>query len=102
MGGIAFGIGTPEMDHVLATSALSQVKSQHFLIRVDGMPYHVVTPKDIVLYICCVIGTAGWTNCAIEFARSAIRALSTEAQMSIFNMAIKAGVRGVPLILIIS
>jgi len=92
-GAMAFGIGTSEVEHVLATSTLPQVKSQNFLIRVDGVLDPGVTSKDIVLHICGVIGTAGGTGCAIEFAGSAVRALSMEARMSISNMAIEAGAR---------
>ena len=92
-GALAFGIGTSEVEHVLATSTLSQVKSQNFLIRIDGTLDQGVTSKDIVLHICGVIGTAGGTGCVIEFAGSAIRALSMEARMSISNMAIEAGAR---------
>jgi len=92
-GALAFGIGTSEVEHVLATSTLPQVKSQNFLIQIDGDLDPGVTSKDIVLHVCGLIGTAGGTGCAIEFAGSAIRSLSMEARMSISNMAIEAGAR---------
>merc|ERR1719191_1765223 len=92
-GALAFGIGTSEVEHVLATSTLPQKKSKNMLIRVDGSIGPGVTSKDIVLHICGIIGTAGGTGYTIEFAGSAIRALSMEARMSISNMAIEAGAR---------
>lgn len=92
-GSLAFGIGTSEVEHVLATSTLSQVKAQNFLISIDGELNDAVTSKDIILHICGVIGTAGGTGCVIEFAGSAIRALSMEARLSVSNMAIEAGAR---------
>jgi len=92
-GSLAFGIGTSEVEHVLATSTLPQVKNKNFLIHVDGVLDPAVTSKDIILHICGVIGTAGGTGCVIEFAGSAIRSLSMEARMSISNMAIEAGAR---------
>jgi 3-isopropylmalate dehydratase len=92
-GALAFGIGTSEVEHVLATSTLPQKKSKNMLVRVDGEVGPGVTSKDIVLHICGVIGTAGGTGSTIEFAGSAIRALSMEARMSISNMAIEAGAR---------
>jgi len=92
-GSLAFGIGTSEVEHVLATSTLSQVKAQNFLISIDGELNDAVTSKDIILHICGVIGTAGGTGCVIEFGGSAIRALSMEARLSVSNMAIEAGAR---------
>jgi len=92
-GALAFGIGTSEVEHVLATSTLSQVKGQNFLISIEGELDEAVTSKDIILHICGVIGTAGGTGSVIEFAGSAIRSLSMEARMSISNMAIEAGAR---------
>ena len=92
-GALAFGIGTSEVEHVLATSTLPQVKGQNFLIEIEGTLDEAVTSKDIILHICGVIGTAGGTGCVIEFAGSAIRSLSMEARMSISNMAIEAGAR---------
>lgn len=92
-GALAFGIGTSEVEHVLATSTLPQVKGKNFLISIEGELNEAVTSKDIILHICGVIGTAGGTGCAIEFAGSAIRSLSMESRMSISNMAIEAGAR---------
>ena len=85
-GSLAFGIGTSEVEHVLATSTLSQVKAQNFLISIDGELNDAVTSKDIILHICGVIGTAGGTGCVIEFAGSAIRALSMEARLSLIHI----------------
>ena len=92
-GAMAFGIGTSEVEHVLATQTLPQTKAQNMLIRVDGELDEGVTSKDIILHICGVIGTAGGTGSTIEFAGSAIESLSMEARMSISNMAIEAGAR---------
>eukprot|EP00568_Trieres_chinensis_P006004 CAMPEP_0183301382 /NCGR_PEP_ID=MMETSP0160_2-20130417/7522_1 /TAXON_ID=2839 ORGANISM="Odontella Sinensis, Strain Grunow 1884" /NCGR_SAMPLE_ID=MMETSP0160_2 /ASSEMBLY_ACC=CAM_ASM_000250 /LENGTH=828 /DNA_ID=CAMNT_0025463995 /DNA_START=106 /DNA_END=2592 /DNA_ORIENTATION=+ len=92
-GALAFGIGTSEVEHVLATQTLTQTKAKNMLIRVDGQLSPGVTSKDIILHICGVIGTAGGTGCTIEFAGSAIESLSMEARMSISNMAIEAGAR---------
>lgn len=92
-GALAFGIGTSEVEHVLATSTLPQVKGKNFLISIEGKLDEAVTSKDIILHVCGVIGTAGGTGCVIEFAGSAIRSLSMEARMSISNMAIEAGAR---------
>ena len=92
-GALAFGIGTSEVEHVLATQTLPQTKAKNMLIRVDGELGDGVTSKDIILHICGVIGTAGGTGSTIEFAGSAIRSLSMEARMSISNMAIEAGAR---------
>ncbi|KAL1523292.1 hypothetical protein AB1Y20_018241 [Prymnesium parvum] len=92
-GALAFGIGTSEVEHVLATSTLPQKKALNMLVQVDGELGIGVTSKDIVLHICGVIGTAGGTGATIEFAGSAIRSLSMEARMSISNMAIEAGAR---------
>merc|ERR1719327_853990 len=92
-GALAFGIGTSEVEHVLATSTLNQKKALNMLVSVEGKLGAGVTSKDIVLHVCGVIGTAGGTGATIEFAGSAIRALSMEARMSISNMAIEAGAR---------
>mmetsp|Transcript_4999 Transcript_4999/g.11113 ORF Transcript_4999/g.11113 Transcript_4999/m.11113 type:complete len:790 (-) Transcript_4999:1214-3583(-) len=92
-GALAFGIGTSEVEHVLATSTLPQVKGKNFLIQIDGELDEAVTSKDIILHICGVIGTAGGTGSVIEFAGSAIQSLSMESRMSISNMAIEAGAR---------
>ncbi|MDY0072705.1 MAG: 3-isopropylmalate dehydratase large subunit [Thauera sp.] len=92
-GCLAHGIGTSEVEHVLATQCLLQKKSKTMLIRVDGQLGQGVTAKDIVLAIIGKIGTAGGTGYAMEFGGSAIRALSMEGRMTICNMAIEAGAR---------
>jgi len=92
-GALAFGIGTSEVEHVLATQTLTQTKSKNMLIRIDGELSEGVTSKDIVLHTCGLIGTAGGTGYTIEFAGNAIKGLSMEARMSISNMAIEAGAR---------
>ena len=92
-GALAFGIGTSEVEHVLATQTLPQKKAKNMLVRVDGALRPGVTSKDVVLHVCGRIGTAGGTGCAIEFAGEAIRGLSMEGRMSISNMAIEAGAR---------
>src|SRR5690606_31885839 len=92
-GCLAHGIGTSEVEHVLATQCLLQKKSKSMLVRVDGDLPLGVTAKDIVLAIIGEIGTAGGTGYAIEFGGSAIRALSMEGRMTICNMAIEAGAR---------
>ena len=92
-GALAFGIGTSEVEHVLATQCLNQKKSGNMLIRVDGQLGPGVTAKDIALAIIGKIGTAGGTGYAIEFAGEAIRALSMEGRMTLCNMAIEAGAR---------
>ncbi|HLW04511.1 MAG TPA: 3-isopropylmalate dehydratase large subunit [Azoarcus sp.] len=92
-GCLAHGIGTSEVEHVLATQCLLQKKSKNMLIRVDGQLSRGVTAKDIVLAIIGRIGTAGGTGYALEFGGSAIRALSMEGRMTICNMAIEAGAR---------
>lgn len=92
-GALAFGIGTSEVEHVLATQTLAQTKGKNMLIRVDGQLSPGVTSKDIVLHICGLIGTAGGTGYTIEFGGEAISTLSMEARMSISNMAIEAGAR---------
>ena len=90
---LAFGIGTSEVEQVLATQCLWQQKSKTMLIRVNGtLPEHA-TAKDIALTIIGRIGTAGGTGYAIEFAGDAIRALSMEGRMTLCNMAIEAGAR---------
>jgi 3-isopropylmalate/(R)-2-methylmalate dehydratase large subunit len=92
-GALAFGIGTSEVEHVLATQCLIQKKSKTMLVRVDGQVPSGVTAKDIVLAIIGHIGTAGGTGHAIEFGGDAIRALSIEGRMTLCNMAIEAGAR---------
>ena len=90
---LAHGIGTSEVEHVLATQCLLQKKSRTMLVRVDGQTGLGVTAKDIVLAIIGRIGTAGGTGFAIEFGGSAIRGLSMEGRMTVCNMAIEAGAR---------
>lgn len=90
---LAHGIGTSEVEHVLATQTLIAKKSKAMLIQVDGQVPTGVTAKDIVLAIIGKIGTAGGTGYAIEFAGSAIRQLSMEGRMTVCNMAIEAGAR---------
>jgi 3-isopropylmalate/(R)-2-methylmalate dehydratase large subunit len=90
---LAFGIGTSEVEHVLATQCLWQKKSKTMLIRVEGALGRGVTAKDVALAVIVRIGTAGGTGYAIEFAGSAIRALSMEGRMTLCNMAIEAGAR---------
>ncbi|CEP15955.1 hypothetical protein [Parasitella parasitica] len=92
-GALAFGIGTSEVEHVLATQTLLQKKSKNMRIRVQGKALPGVTSKDIVLHIIGVIGTAGGTGCVIEFCGDTIAALSMESRMSICNMSIEAGAR---------
>jgi len=92
-GSIAFGIGTSEVEHVLATQTLLQKQAKTMLIAVDGTLNPGVTSKDVVLHIIGVIGTAGGTGYAIEFGGQAIVDLSIESRMSICNMAIEAGAR---------
>src|SRR6201996_9076114 len=92
-GALAFGIGTSEVEHVMATQTLPQDKPKTFRINVEGdLPYGV-TAKDIILDIIGRIGTAGATGYAVEYAGSAIRALSMEGRMTICNMSIEAGAR---------
>ncbi len=90
---LAFGIGTSEVEHALATQCLMQKKSKNMLIRVNGSVRPGVTAKDIVLAIIGKIGTAGGTGYAIEFAGEAISNLSMEGRMTVCNMAIEAGAR---------
>jgi len=92
-GALAFGIGTSEVEHVLATQCLNQKKSRNLLVRVDGVLATGVTAKDVALAIIGQIGTAGGTGYAIEFAGDAIRSLSMEGRMTLCNMAIEAGAR---------
>jgi len=92
-GALAHGIGTSEVEHVLATQTLMAKKSKNLLIKVDGKLPAGCTAKDVVLHIIGVIGTAGGTGHAIEFAGSTIRDLSIEGRMTVCNMAIEAGAR---------
>lgn len=92
-GALAFGIGTSEVEHVLATQTLLMKKNKNMLIRVEGKLPFGCTAKDLVLYIIGQIGTAGGTGYAIEFGGSTIRSLSLEGRMTVCNMAIEAGAR---------
>src|SRR3954468_9911123 len=92
-GCLAHGIGTSEVEHVLATQTLLAKKSKSMLVQVDGALPAGVTAKDIVLAVIGKIGTAGGTGYAIEFGGSAIRSLSMEGRMTVCNMAIEAGAR---------
>jgi 3-isopropylmalate/(R)-2-methylmalate dehydratase large subunit len=90
---LAWGIGTSEVEHVLATQCLVQKKAKTMLVEVDGLLPRGVTAKDIALAVIGRIGTAGGTGSAIEFAGSAVGALSMEGRMTVCNMAIEAGAR---------
>ncbi|MFB9982154.1 3-isopropylmalate dehydratase large subunit [Mesorhizobium kowhaii] len=92
-GALAHGIGTSEVEHVLATQTLIQRKAKNMLVRVDGQLPDGVTAKDIILAIIGEIGTAGGTGYVIEYAGEAIRALSMEGRMTICNMSIEGGAR---------
>jgi 3-isopropylmalate/(R)-2-methylmalate dehydratase large subunit len=93
LGALAFGIGTSEVEHVLATQTLLTRKSKNLLVRIDGALPFGVTAKDLALAVIGRIGTAGGTGHAIEFGGSAVRALSVEGRMTLCNMAIEAGAR---------
>jgi len=92
-GALAFGIGTSEVEHVLATQCLLQKKPKTFKVEFTGKAKYPVTAKDLILKLIGMIGTAGGTGCVIEFCGEAIRALSMEARMTLCNMAIEAGAR---------
>jgi 3-isopropylmalate dehydratase large subunit/3-isopropylmalate dehydratase small subunit len=92
-GALAFGIGTSEVEHVLATQCLITKRSKNMRIQVDGKISSGVSSKDIILHTIGVIGTAGGSGAVIEYCGSAIRGLSMEARMSICNMSIEAGAR---------
>ena len=93
LGCLAMGIGTSEVEHVLATQCLKVSKLKNMLVRFEGTPAENVSSKDIVLYFIGLIGTAGGTGYAIEFAGSYIDAISIESRMTICNMAIEAGAK---------
>ncbi|MDG2354191.1 MAG: 3-isopropylmalate dehydratase large subunit [Gammaproteobacteria bacterium] len=93
LGALAFGIGTSEVEHVLATGCLWQSKSKNLKIEVNGKLNKFVSAKDVALYIIGQIGTAGGTGFAIEFAGTTIQELSVEGRMTLCNMAIEAGAR---------
>jgi len=92
-GALAHGIGTSEVEHVLATQTLIQRKAKNMLVRVDGQLPPGVTAKDVILAIIGEIGTAGGTGHVIEFAGEAIRSLSMEGRMTVCNMTIEGGAR---------
>lgn len=92
-GALAFGIGTSEVEHVLATQTLVQKRAKNMLVQVDGKLGFGVTAKDIILAVIAQIGTAGGTGYVIEYAGSAIENLSMEGRMTICNMSIEAGAR---------
>ncbi len=92
-GALAFGIGTSEVEHVLATQTLIQKRSKNMLVRVDGELGEGVTAKDIALAIIAKIGTAGGTGYVIEYAGKAIESLTMEGRMTVCNMSIEAGAR---------
>jgi len=92
-GALAHGIGTSEVEHVLATQTLVQQKAKNMLVRVDGQLPPGVTAKDIILAIIGEIGTAGGTGHVIEYAGEAIRSLSMEGRMTVCNMSIEGGAR---------
>ena len=92
-GALAFGIGTSEVEHVLATQTLIQKRAKNMLVKVDGKLGFGVTAKDIILAIIAKLGTAGGNGFVIEFAGSAISDLSMEGRMTVCNMAIEAGAR---------
>ncbi|MEY2619255.1 MAG: 3-isopropylmalate dehydratase large subunit [Pseudomonadota bacterium] len=92
-GALAHGIGTSEVEHVMATQTLLAKKAKNMLIKVEGQLARGVTAKDVVLAIIGRIGTAGGTGYTLEFAGSAIRGLSMEGRMTVCNMAIEAGAR---------
>ena len=92
-GALAFGIGTSEVEHVLATQTLVQKKSKNFRINVNGQLSVGVTSKDVILQIIGKIGTAGGTGYVIEYAGNLISSLSVEQRMTICNMTIEGGAR---------
>lgn len=92
-GALAFGIGTSEVEHVLATQTLIQKRAKNFLVKVDGQLGEGVTAKDITMAVIGKIGTAGATGCVIEYSGDAIKSLSMEGRMTVCNMSIEAGAR---------
>jgi len=93
LGALAHGVGTSEVEHVLATQCLITKKMKNMLVRVDGELGAGVTPKDVVLHVIGLIGTAGGTGYAIEFGGDVFRSMSMEGRMTVCNMAIEAGAR---------
>jgi len=92
-GTLAFGIGTSEVEHVLATQTLQQKKPKTMLVQVEGVLPETVTPKDIILAIIGKIGIAGGSGCVIEYAGETIRSMTMEGRMTLCNMTIEAGAR---------
>ena len=92
-GSLAFGIGTSEVEHVLATQTLIQKKAMNMLININGDLDKIVSSKDLILYIIGKIGTAGGTGCVIEYSGKALSKMSMESRMTICNMSIEAGAR---------
>src|SRR5262249_10350274 len=92
-GALAFGIGTSEVEHVLATQTLQQARSKNMRVNVTGVLPLGITAKDIILAIIAKIGTAGGTGYVMEYAGDAIRALSIEGRMTLCNMSIEGGAR---------
>lgn len=92
-GALAFGIGTSEVEHVLATQTLQQKPSKTMQININGQLGACVTPKDVILYIISLIGTAGATGYVIEYAGDVIREMGMEGRMTVCNMSIEAGAR---------
>ena len=92
-GSLAFGIGTSEVEHVLATQTLIQKKAMNMLININGDLDKIVSSKDLILYIIGKIGTAGGTGCVIEYSGKALSEMSMESRMTICNMSIEAGAR---------
>ena len=92
-GALAFGIGTSEVEHVLATQTLLQFKPKTFELRVDGELARGVTAKDMILYLIGQLGTAGGTGYVLEYTGDCVRALSMEERMTVCNMSIEAGAR---------
>ena len=93
LGALAFGIGTSEVEHVLASQCLLQKKSKTYEVRVEGALKPGVTAKDIILSLIARVGIGGGTGCVFEYCGSAIRALSMEERMTVCNMSIEAGAR---------
>lgn len=92
-GALAFGIGTSEVEHVLATQTILQSKSKNMRVQIDGELAPGVTSKDVMLHVIGVIGTAGGTGSVIEFCGTAVEKMSMEARMSMANMSIEGGAR---------
>src|SRR5574344_1886620 len=90
-GALAFGIGTSEVEHVLATQTVKQARLKNMKIEVTGVLSSGLSAKDIILAICTKLGTAGGTGYAVEFCGEAVRALSMEGRMTLSNMAIEMG-----------